>query len=66
MEQYKAAVPVSERVDGYLYDAHSGVCMGIASDERKALTNPNTEFKQQISGCPHTLVYHKGRTNGVA
>ncbi len=56
--QYLARVPDEERISGWLYDYHSGVCMGIASDELKVVQPRNAPFKQNISGCPHTLIIH--------
>ncbi len=58
MEQLKVAVPANKRVNGWLYDASSGLCMGIASDERRAITPYNTPFKEAIGGCPMELVIH--------
>lgn len=60
MEQFKVATPIELRVNGWLYDANSGVCMGIASDEMKKRIPFNTPFNQNISGCPHLLVIHHG------
>lgn len=59
MEQFKVAVPRSERVNGYLYDYHSGICMGVASDEMKAKYPIGKQpFSMDISGCPHKLIIH--------
>lgn len=58
-EQYRAAVPESERVEGWLYDADSGVLMGLASDELKAKQPSGVVFTANIAGCPHKLVIHK-------
>jgi len=58
MEQFKVAIPADKRVNGWLYDAHSGLCMGIASDEMKAVIPYNTVFKQALFGCPYELVIH--------
>lgn len=59
MEQMKVAIPVADRVNGWLYDAHSGLCMGIASDELKKQIPFNRAFKSSIGGCPVTLVIHR-------
>lgn len=61
MEQYKAAVPEAMRVNGWLYDANSGVLMGVASDQQKAKYEPNVVFTDNRSGCPHKLVIHGPR-----
>lgn len=64
-EQIKVGVPLHMRVDGYLYDADSGILMGVASDQQKALhkwfgSKVPVYFKDTRSGCPHNLVIHRG------
>lgn len=65
-EQFKVAVPLKQRVEGWLYDYDSGVCMGIASDQLKKKQKKNKEpyFTMNIAGCPHKLVIH-GMTKSV-
>lgn len=58
-EQYSPAVPQAERKDGYLYDANSGVLLGLASDELKARQPAMVPFTMNLSGCPHKVVIHK-------
>ena len=58
MEQFKVAIPVDKRVKGWLYDSHSGVCMGLGSDEQKKKYGYNVPFAITVSGCPHTVVIH--------
>lgn len=57
-EQFKVRVAEEDRISGRLYDYHSGACIGLASDEQKAMYPPNTVFSLQISGCPHKLMIH--------
>lgn len=60
-EQFKVAVPQHERVDGWLYDYDSGLCMGIASVEQKAkYPKEKQPFSLFIAGCPHKVVIHSG------
>lgn len=60
-EQFRVGVPMNERVDGWLYDASSGVCMGIASDEiRLKYPKEKQPFSMMIAGCPHKLLIHAG------
>ncbi len=59
MGQFKVAVPYTQRVSGWLYDYHSGMCMGIASYEQREAYPPEKQpFVISISGCPHKLVIH--------
>lgn len=58
-QQYKVAVPMAERRDGWLYDADSGVCVGLASVESREQHGYNTRFKMTLAGCPHNVVIHK-------
>ncbi len=57
-EQFKVAVPYEKRIPGLIYDADSGVCMGLASDEMKKKYKAGEIFDQNISGCPHKLLIH--------
>lgn len=57
-EQFKVGVPMEARVAGWLYDHHSGLCMGIASDEMKKKTIAGIPFKMVLLGTAHTLVIH--------
>jgi len=60
-EQFKVGVPVAERVNGWLYDYNSGVCMGIASFEMRAKYPEDRQpFSMMIAGCPHKLIIHTG------
>ena len=52
-EQYSAAVPESERTEGWLYDADSGVLMGLASVEMKQKHPAGVAFTMTFAGCPH-------------
>ncbi len=58
-EQFKVAVPFEQRVNGWLYDSSSGLCMGLASDELKKKQPPNVPFKMALFGCPYELVIHQ-------
>ncbi len=59
MEQFIVRIPESKRVSGWLYDWHSGQCMGVASDEQKKKYPPEKQpFNMNICGCPHKLVIH--------
>lgn len=58
-EQYKAAVPETERREGWLYDADSGVLMGLASVELKQRHQPGVVFTMTFAGCPHKVIIHK-------
>lgn len=57
-EQFTVAVPLENRVIGWLYDLHSGVCMGIGSDEQKKKYGYNNPFGTTLAGCPHKVVIH--------
>ncbi len=58
-EQFKVAIPYHQRIKGRLYDYHSGLCMGLASDEqKKKYPKEKQPFTLSISGCPHKLVIH--------
>ncbi len=57
-EQYRAAVPEDQRVAGWLYDADSGVLMGLASDELKRKQRSGVVFTMTFSGCPHKVIIH--------
>ncbi len=58
-EQFKVAVPMHQRVRGWLYDFDSGICLGIASDELKETRKGQQgEFRIVIAGCPHKAVIH--------
>lgn len=58
MEQYRAAVPESQRVNGWLYDANSGVLMGIGSHEQREKHGYNAVFVENRAGCPHKMLIH--------
>jgi hypothetical protein len=58
-EQYHAGVPPEKRTEGWLYDWHSGLLMGIASDELRARQPAGVRFKMVIGGCPHDVIIHK-------
>lgn len=60
-EQMRVAVPYEQRVAGWLYDHHSGMCMGIASDELKKKQSAGVPFKMALFGCPHTIVIHPAK-----
>ena len=62
MEQFKCSVPVASRVHGWLYDVNSGVCMGIGSDEQRALHGYNTVFDAYMFGCKYNVTIHASRT----
>lgn len=57
-EQFKCGVPENERRPGWLYDADSGVLMGLASDEMKAKHAAGVPFTFTCGGCPHKVVIH--------
>ncbi len=57
-EQFKVSIPYEKRTAGWLYDQHSGLCMGLASDEMKKKQKPGVPFKMAIAGCPHDVVIH--------
>jgi hypothetical protein len=59
MEQFKVRIPEEERISGRLYDYHSGMAMGLASDEQKKKYGYGNVFKMSIAGCPHELIIHK-------
>ncbi len=65
-EQYKAAVPMSERREGWVYDADSGVLMGLASDEMKRRFPMGAVFRETFAGCPHRVIIHKKPVEPVA
>ena len=59
-EQFKVSVPQEQRVKGWLYDYHSGVCMGIASYQQREKYPPEKQpFSMAIGGCPYELVIHR-------
>lgn len=49
---------MSRRIKGYLYDADSGVCMGLGSYEMIAAHGYNSVFNQTFSGCPHKVIIY--------
>lgn len=58
-EQYRAGVPEESRVEGWLYDADSGMLMGLASDQLKVKHQAGTVFTMTFAGCPHKVIIHK-------
>ena len=57
-EQFKVGVPYAQRIGGRIYDFHSGICMGLASDEQKKKYEAGQVFNMNIAGCPHKLIIH--------
>jgi len=60
-EQFKVSIPLEKRIHGWLYDANSGVCIGIASDEMKRMyPRKGHVINHNIGGCPMKVVIHWG------
>lgn len=62
-EQYSPAVPQKDRRNGWLYDADSGVLVGLASDEMRKKHPAMVPFNHVIGGCPHRVVIHMTEEN---
>lgn len=58
-EQFRVGIPEAERVEGWLYDADSGILMGLASVEMLKKHAPGVVFTMTFAGCPHKVIIHK-------
>lgn len=58
-EQFKVGVPHNRRVHGWLYDADSGECLGIASYQMREKHGFGVVFRHFMSTCPHRAIIHE-------
>lgn len=58
-EQFRVGVPEAERIEGWLYDADSGILMGLSSVEMLKKHKPGVVFTMTFAGCPHKVIIHK-------
>jgi hypothetical protein len=56
--QFKVAVPAHARHAGWLYDWHSGISLGVASDELRAQHKPGVPFDRTVAGVKQRVEIH--------
>ncbi len=54
--QFYVGVPEEERVRGLMYDAHSGVMLGLASDQEKAAQPGRVPYERMAGGTKQRVV----------
>ncbi len=58
VSQFSVSVPHHERRSGYLYDWHSGMSYGLASDELKAAHRAGVPFSRIVAGVKQLVEIH--------